>query len=149
MRALARAPPRSSPPERVATKKRCANALRFVMSGDVLQVQRVLVVDGHADTVEMLEVLLAARGLEVRAASRGHEAIALACQLEPDLAIIELELPDMTGAELARELRRSARRPLFVYAWSTSKRRLRDDAHAFDRSMLKPVDAGTLLRSPA
>ncbi len=104
----------------------------------------MLVVANHVDTAEALELLLSQSGREVRVAHRGRQAIEVARVLEPDLAILDLGLPDMRGCEVARELRRLATRPLVVIALSGSEQRLREEPQHFDRALLKPVDAATL-----
>jgi CheY-like chemotaxis protein len=66
----------------------------------------VLVVDDHADTVEMYEALLSARGFWVARASEALEAFEYAQDLRPDAIITDLGLPgDMDGADLIREIR--------------------------------------------
>ncbi|HSN29526.1 MAG TPA: response regulator [Kofleriaceae bacterium] len=119
----------------------------FVIWWVVMKVQRVLVVDDDIDTTEALKFLLAQSGRDVRVAHRGDEAISIARELQPDLAILDLRLPDMCGTAVARELRRVAVQPLHVVALSGCTQSLRDEPQLFDRALLKPVDAATLFRA--
>ena len=67
---------------------------------------RVLIVDDHHATSEMLSRLLGAAGHEVRASYRGDEAITIAATFEPELALIDIQLTDTTGFAVARQLRK-------------------------------------------
>lgn len=66
---------------------------------------RLLLVDDYADALELLAMLLEYSGYIVDTARTGAEAIAIAVRTPPDLAILDLQLPDMTGLDVARELR--------------------------------------------
>ena len=68
---------------------------------------RVLVVDDVATNVEVLLKLLEMRpGLEVKVASTGAAALETAIRWCPDVALIDLRLPDIDGIDLAARLRR-------------------------------------------
>lgn len=64
-----------------------------------------MVVDDHALTRHIIAQLLTNAGFSVIAASNGGEAERLACQQWPDLAIVDIQLPDIDGYEVARRLR--------------------------------------------
>jgi CheY-like chemotaxis protein len=66
---------------------------------------RVLVVDDNLDAAESLALLLRLRGHEVRVAFDGSSALAEAEAHRPDVAFLDIDLPDMNGYELARRLR--------------------------------------------
>ena len=66
---------------------------------------RILVVDDSRDTARMMRVLLAARGHEVKLAFNGRGAIAVAEEFRPEVILLDLTLPDMSGEELAEQLR--------------------------------------------
>jgi len=65
---------------------------------------RVLCVDDHHDTSEMLELLLAKESYEVETASTMEEACRLAEQKKFDLYVLDRRLPDATGLELCERL---------------------------------------------
>ena len=65
---------------------------------------RVLCVDDHHDTSEMLELLLAKEDYEVETAATMEEACRLASEKEFDLFVLDRRLPDATGLELCVKL---------------------------------------------
>jgi len=65
----------------------------------------VLLIEDNDDTRHMLEAALAAGGHSVRSARDAAGGLALAAQAPPDVALIDIGLPDMDGYELARRLR--------------------------------------------
>lgn len=69
---------------------------------------RVLVVDDHEVVREGLVATLSADGRfdVVCAASSGAEALGALRRIQPDVAVVDLRLPDIAGDELCRELRR-------------------------------------------
>src|SRR4051812_28965556 len=66
---------------------------------------RILHVDDHQDTRLMMAALLAESGYGVLTAGTVAEGLALAREVEFDLFILDVRLPDGTGVELGRELR--------------------------------------------
>jgi CheY-like chemotaxis protein len=66
---------------------------------------RVLIVDDYPGVVELLDLGLAARGLEVVGATTASEALARAATEEFDAAVLDLQLPDGSGHELLSRLR--------------------------------------------
>jgi CheY-like chemotaxis protein len=65
---------------------------------------RVLCVDDHYDTSEMLELLLAKEDYEVETAGTMEEACRLAKEKEFDLYVLDRRLPDASGLELCERL---------------------------------------------
>jgi len=65
---------------------------------------RVLCVDDHYDTSEMLELLLAKEDYEVDTAATMEEACRLASKKQYDLYVLDRRLPDATGLELCQRL---------------------------------------------
>ena len=66
---------------------------------------RILVVDDNADAARMLQVLLRCEGHEARIAFDGPAAIEAATLFRPDVVLLDLTLPGMSGVEVAAELR--------------------------------------------
>ena len=64
-----------------------------------------LVVDDSAKNRKLARDVLEAAGFGTLEAATGAEAIALAAEREPDVILLDLRLPDMHGAEVARQLR--------------------------------------------
>jgi CheY-like chemotaxis protein/two-component sensor histidine kinase len=67
---------------------------------------KVLVVDDNVDLVEMLSLVVDSAGHEVQKAFDGSSAVAVARSYQPDVVLLDLGLPSMSGIEVARELRR-------------------------------------------
>ena len=64
----------------------------------------VLIVDDSERNLKLARDVLAAAGLRTLEATSGAAGIALADRHLPDVILMDLELPDMNGAEVAREL---------------------------------------------
>lgn len=65
----------------------------------------MLVVDDERDTVTTLMELLADEGYQVRGVYKGRDAIDMMRAFDPDVVIVDLALPDMSGWEVARQIR--------------------------------------------
>jgi signal transduction histidine kinase/ActR/RegA family two-component response regulator len=111
---------------------------------------RVLVVDDHADSREMLSILLRSWGHIVHAAPDGHAGLQMAEESQPDVAFLDIGLPGLDGYEMARQLRqRPALQGLVLaavtgYGQESDKRR--SAAAGFTHHLVKPVTPEGLLR---
>jgi CheY-like chemotaxis protein len=65
---------------------------------------RILCVDDHDDTSEMLQLLFTSPDYDVRTARTVEEALSLAKSLEFDLYVLDKRLPDGTGLDLCQKL---------------------------------------------
>ena len=69
---------------------------------------RILVADDHQIVLQGLKTVLDREGFEiVGEASDGAQAVALAVELRPDLVVMDISMPVMTGIEAAAQIRRS------------------------------------------
>lgn len=96
----------------LAAVERCLSA-----RGGAAPVRPILVVEDDVSTREMIEEMLKARGYSVITAIDGAQARARVAQTLPDLVVLDLLLPKMSGLELLAEWRGSARTadlPVFV-----------------------------------
>jgi CheY-like chemotaxis protein/anti-sigma regulatory factor (Ser/Thr protein kinase) len=113
----------------------------------------VLLVEDNDDAREMLKATLASNGHEVRVARDGASGLALAAASPPDVALIDVGLPDMDGYEVARRLRaaRGGRRLGLVAI--TGFGRPEDQQRAFDAGfdahLTKPVTPDRLKQALA
>ncbi len=67
--------------------------------------EKILIIEDEADLVRGLELNLADEGYEVAWASDGREGLRRALEEAPDLIILDIMLPGMSGLEVCRELR--------------------------------------------
>ena len=70
-----------------------------------MESRRILVVEDHPETQELLRHNLTAAGFEVRLAPDGEQALTLLSRWKPDLALLDLMLPGMDGLEICRRLK--------------------------------------------
>lgn len=70
--------------------------------------QLVLVADDDEDILVLVRTVLERAGYEVVAARDGAEAIAAAQQRRPDLAVLDVSMPELDGLEVLRRLRADA-----------------------------------------
>src|SRR4029077_12357701 len=68
--------------------------------------RRIVLVDDQPDALESMCALLRIWGHEVQAVSNGEDAIALVLSHRPDVVILDLKMPGMSGHEVARRIRR-------------------------------------------
>ncbi len=66
---------------------------------------RILLVDDEDDNREVLELVLAWEGFEISQASSGREALAKVARQAPDLILLDLMMPEMTGYEVLETLK--------------------------------------------
>ena len=106
---------------------------------------RILVVDDSADTARMMKLLLKADGHEVKVAHDGAEAIEAAGSFLPEVVLLDLTLPGMSGLEVAEELRKAKEFEgtaiVAVSGYEPDKL-----PSAFDGHFVKPVDHDELAR---
>jgi DNA-binding NarL/FixJ family response regulator len=77
--------------------------------------QRILIVDDHPSFRATARLLLESEGFEVVGeAPDGHEALRLAAELRPAVVLLDVNLPDLDGFEVARRLAAYPARPVVV-----------------------------------
>jgi CheY-like chemotaxis protein len=105
--------------------------------------QRILVVEDNDDARNMLRASLILAGHEVREACNAAAGIALAAEFRPEVALVDVGLPDMDGYEVAKRLRaHAANQPVRLialtgYAQEADVRRALEAG--FDAHLVKPV----------
>ena len=108
----------------------------------------LLVVEDNEDARETLKRMLELAGHRVRVAIDGAAALEAVRSAMPDIALIDIGLPEMDGYELARRIRADlqGRRPLLVAitGYGLPEDRNRSREAGFDVHLVKPVDAATL-----
>jgi PAS domain S-box-containing protein len=106
--------------------------------------RRVVVADDNKDAADALAMLLELSGHEVRVAHGGRAALSLAQTFRPDVAILDIGMPDLSGYDVAAQLRREPWGGAIVLialtGWGRDDDRQRAAAAGFDRHMTKPVN---------
>lgn len=111
---------------------------------------RVLLADDDDDTVVTLAVILADAGHDVHGVPDGTDVPRLVHEFDPDVVILDIEMPGRDGYALARELRDRVvkRRPLLIAisgVWVRPSERLLAIMVGFDHFFQKPTDPNQLL----
>jgi two-component system, chemotaxis family, CheB/CheR fusion protein len=111
--------------------------------------RRILVVDDNVDGAESLAMLLEHEGHAVRSAKDGAEALAMAVAFHPDVVLLDIGLPGMSGYEVARNLRGSRGTSKALLIATTGYGQPEDveraKAAGFDHHVVKPVSLEKLL----
>jgi PAS domain S-box-containing protein len=109
---------------------------------------RILLIDDNADVSESLALLLEMEGHEVDTANRGLKGIEKAQAFRPQIVLLDIGLPDISGYEVAKRLRELPEtRQTFLVAisgYGQSEDLERSKSAGFDRHLLKPVDPSHL-----
>jgi len=104
---------------------------------------RILVADDNADSAEVLAWALRRAGHEVRVALDGAAAIAAAGELKPQMAILDIGMPQVNGYDAARQIRAALGDTVVLVAmtgWGQDEDRRRAREAGFDHHLTKPVD---------
>ena len=110
--------------------------------------RRILIADDNKDAAESLSMVLELAGHEVRVAHLGRTVLSLAQAFRPDAALLDIGMPDLSGYEIAQELRREpwgARIHLIALTgWGQENDRRRAIEAGFDHHLTKPIDPDRL-----
>jgi CheY-like chemotaxis protein len=111
---------------------------------------RVLVVDDNIDAAETLAMFLEFRGHAVRVCHEGPTALAMADQYRPEVLLLDIGLPGMSGCDVARTLRqrRWAEDAMIIAlsGWNQDRDREASRAAGMNHHLVKPVDHEVLER---
>jgi CheY-like chemotaxis protein len=111
--------------------------------------KRILLVDDYPDALEIWGLYLRSVGYDVIEADDGLKAVAKAHQYKPDVIILDLELPGITGFEAAVRLRNAADTkeiPLIAATgYSHLKQLNQARASGFDSILVKPCEPAMLV----
>lgn len=109
---------------------------------------KILVADDNQDSADSLSMLLEFEGHDVAVTYSAHQAIDRGREGHPDIVILDIGMPDMTGYEAARRIREQAwGREVFLIAmtgWGQTEDKERAKAAGFDCHLTKPIDSGEL-----
>jgi PAS domain S-box-containing protein len=105
---------------------------------------RVLVVDDNHDAAEVLRMLLESGGFNAEAVTSGAEALTAIPEYRPDVILMDIGMPGMSGHDVARRIREQ---PQFdditlvaLTGWGQEEDRRESKASGFDHHLTKPVN---------
>ena len=111
---------------------------------------RVLIVDDDEDSRIIYPIVLETAGIHADIAANGFEALALILTLKPDLVLLDLAMPKMSGFEVLERLRANPEtHNIPVVAFTASPLRFTEESLlqlGFNAVLFKPVEPSTLLR---
>ncbi len=106
--------------------------------------QKILIVEDDLDVAEMVTAYFRAQGYEVMTVNWGEDGVRACQATHPDLAILDIRLPDIDGYEVARRLRRDRRTAHVPIIFLTEKRERADKLQGLelgaDDYITKPFD---------
>ncbi|MCI0704431.1 MAG: response regulator [Planctomycetia bacterium] len=126
-----------------------SDRVRDAMTPQGFRPVRVLVVDDHPDAAEALAAVLDMLGCPVRACQDARSALEVARHFDPQICLLDLMMPGMSGLELASRLKvQAGGRPLFLVATTALgdiEAKTRTALAGFHYHLTKPVDVPTLI----
>lgn len=109
---------------------------------------RILVVDDNRDAADSLALVCQSEGHETHTCYGSHDALAAASSFQPDVALLDIGLPEMDGYQLAVHLRAKGQKSpvlIAITGYGQAEDRLKAQAAGFDHHFVKPVDINALL----
>ena len=110
--------------------------------------RRILIVDDNQDAAKMLALLLDLSGHTTELAHDGLAAVSAAEAFRPDLVLLDLGLPKLSGLDAARHIRQQPWGANMVLValtgWGQEEDRRRTAEAGFDGHLVKPVDPAAL-----
>lgn len=107
----------------------------------------ILVVDDDEPLLQLMEAVLRTYRMIPVTASSGRQAIDVVRSEDPDLAIVDLNMPDMSAAELVASIRRASRRselPMIILSGDPVDEARRSETR-IEVAILKPFDTADLI----
>jgi CheY-like chemotaxis protein len=111
--------------------------------------RRVLIIDDNADLAESLSLLLEHYGCQVKTARSGREGVRTAIEWQPDVVVIDIAMPGMSGYEVARALRSALTYRVLLIAqtaYGLPEDRLAALDCGFDVHLTKPAEPDRLIQ---
>jgi CheY-like chemotaxis protein len=112
-------------------------------------VRRILVADDNIDAADSLAMSLKLRGHEVEIAHDGRRALEIAAILHPQIALLDVGMPELNGYDLARQIRAHSwgrhMKLVAVTGWGQDEDRRQALAAGFDEHLTKPIDPQRLI----
>lgn len=127
------------PPHKAAIHSRAAQPVS----------RRVLIADDNRDAAESLAALLRMDGHDVTVVHNGQEALAAFSAVQPEIALLDIGMPELSGYEVARRVRQGslgrAVTLVAVTGWGQDREKAQSLAAGFNHHFTKPVEVDRLL----
>ena len=112
---------------------------------------RILIADDERDTASMLAAILRDEGHEAHIVLRGDEVLEIDRLVRPDVVILDVNMPGMSGFAVAREIRsrRGITAPLLIAIsgkWTRKEDQQLGESAGFDHYLLKPCEPAEVVR---
>jgi DNA-binding response OmpR family regulator len=112
---------------------------------------RILVVDDEEKIVSLLKRQMENAGFEVQTATRGADALDAVHQQKPDIMVLDLRMPDMSGNQVCwiiRQVYDAKRLPIVILtAAELGAEELRQQAHGANAYLNKPCEFSEVLQT--
>lgn len=109
-----------------------------------VRARRILIVDDYKDSAQSLAMFLRLMGNDVHTSYDGPSALEAAAVYIPEVVLLDIGLPGMTGYEVARSLRSlpGLEKAILVAVtgWGQEEDRRRCKEAGFDQHVIKPID---------
>jgi len=123
--------------------RRLTGSAEAVVTPDARAGRKILIADDNRAWVDSLASVLRNEGYTVFAAYGGREAVALAAEVRPDVVLLDIEMPEMSGYETARRVRAQlANHPVQIIAisvWGRESDRAAGRLAGFNHHLTKPL----------
>jgi len=110
---------------------------------------RILIVDDNRDAATSVGMLLKLTGNEIQTAHDGLEAVELAAAFRPEVVLLDISLPKLSGHEVCRRIRQQSWGKNMVLValtgWGQDEDRRQSKDAGFDHHMVKPLDFRALM----
>ena len=114
---------------------------------------RLLIIEDNTSIRTMLARSLELKGLEVSTAENGKTGLKLLKDHRPDIAVVDIGLPDINGYDVSRTIRDSPEHDdmllVAVTGYGREEEKAKASAAGFDAHLVKPVDPSELITSLA
>ncbi|MFJ1470130.1 response regulator [Massilia orientalis] len=108
-----------------------------------------MIIDDNADAATLLAMFIGFHGHDTAVAHSGAEGLALASTFAPEVVLLDLGMPEMSGYDVAIALRKLPGLACTYIAaltgWNDAQTRARVVASGFDKHLVKPPDVGVVL----
>jgi len=124
--------------------------LRVVNARAARSPLRVLIADDERDTASVLAAILRDEGHEAHMVLRGDEVLEMDRLVRPDVVILDINMPGMSGFAVAREIRarRGVAAPMLIAIsgkWTRKEDQALGEGVGFEHYLLKPCEPSQLI----